>query len=129
MDGSCQCGNIKYSTQGNANTVVNCHCNLCRKMNGSAFSTYVVVSETAFKLTHGKLQRVQVSENASKFFCPTCGTPIYNENPKLSGLKILYLGALVSNEDIQPRANIYCESRLSWTIHMTSLQTYARGIT
>ncbi len=62
--GSCNCGNVQFKVDGDVKRIVNCHCNLCRKMNGSAFSTYVVVLESDFKLTSGSLSFFDVSENA-----------------------------------------------------------------
>jgi hypothetical protein len=37
LKGSCNCGSAKYEVSGAVKKVVNCHCTLCRKVNGSAF--------------------------------------------------------------------------------------------
>ena len=43
MVGSCQCGNIRYQVTGDPLVAIACHCNDCRKLSGSAFSTVLVV--------------------------------------------------------------------------------------
>lgn len=128
MEGSCNCQDVRYIASDEIKAIVNCHCNLCRKMNGGAFSTYVVVPEDGFELLSGTLNKAQVSENASKSFCTTCGTPIFNENPKLAGLKILYLGSIDSTLKLEPAINIYCESQLDWVTEITDLPNFEQGV-
>ncbi|BFT29052.1 GFA family protein [Alteromonas sp. D210916BOD_24] len=128
MEGSCNCKSVQFSSSDEIRAIVNCHCNLCRKMNGSAFSTYVVVASENFILKSGSLKTVQVSENASKSFCKHCGTPIYNQNPKLAGLKILYLGSIDNAPTLKPAINIYCESQLKWVNQLDALSNLEQGV-
>ncbi|ALS96883.1 GFA family protein [Lacimicrobium alkaliphilum] len=128
MQGSCNCNSVHFSASADIRAIVNCHCNLCRKMNGGAFSTYVVVADEGFVLTKGCLKTVQVSENATKSFCESCGTPIFNQNPKLAGLKILYFGSIDTPSNLEPAINIYCESQLSWVTQVASLPNFAQGV-
>lgn len=126
--GSCNCGSIKYEVSGAVRKVVNCHCTLCRKMNGSVFSTYAIVLENDFKLLTGYLTSHQVSSDASKHFCGTCGTPIYNTNPKLEGVVILHFGSLDPELELNPDINIYCDSQLSWVQSIAELLSLPGGI-
>ena len=128
LAGSCNCGEIRFVVNGDVRTVVNCHCNLCRKMNGSAFSTYVVVLGSEFSLESGELQTIRVSEQATKSVCERCNTPIYNENPKYQGLRMLHLGSVDDPVDLEPQVNIYCESQLDWLSGVTGLTNMDQGI-
>lgn len=128
MEGSCNCKRVSFTTSSNIRAIVNCHCKLCRKMNGSAFSTYVAVEDDGFSLNSGSLKTIQVSENASKNICEHCGTPIFNQNPKLPGLTILYLGSIDSTSELVPAINIYCESQLHWATNISALTNLERGI-
>ncbi len=128
MEGSCNCKSVHFSSSDDVRTIVNCHCNLCRKMNGSAFSTYVVVTDEDFVLKGGSLKTVRVSDNASKSFCENCGTPIFNQNTKLAGLKILYLGSIDSAPNLKPALNIFCDSQLNWINQMSSLSNFEHSI-
>ena len=68
MEGRCLCEHIHFSVSDDAVTVVNCHCNLCRKMNGSAFSTYVVVNESEFELVSGALKQCRFQSMRRSIF-------------------------------------------------------------
>lgn len=127
LTGSCHCGTTRYEVAGDVRNVVNCHCNMCRKMNGSAFSTYVIVADDDFKLKGGDLRTQKVSEQAEKSFCGQCGTPIFNSHPKFAGLKILHLGSLDDLLNLAPAVNIYCESRLDWLDRLLDIKSFQQG--
>ena len=128
MKGSCNCKTISFSSSQQIKAFVNCHCNLCRKMNGSSFSTYVVVPENEFSITGQSLSSFKVSEHATKHFCTRCGTPIFNTNPKLAGLIIIHLGAIDSHLEISPAVNIFCESQLEWVDKISGLKCFEQGL-
>ena len=128
LTGSCNCGAVRYQVTGNARSVVNCHCKLCRKMNGSAFSTYVAVADDDFEFLSGNLKTHRCSEHARKSFCGECGTPIFNSNPKYAGLKILHLGSLDSPLNKEPQVNIYCDSRLDWLGRLQQIDSLGQGL-
>lgn len=126
--GSCNCGAVRYEVTSKILNVVNCHCRLCRKMNGASFSTYVVVAESGFTQLDGDLTTCNVTDKSRKSFCSKCGTPIYNENPKYDGLKILYFGSLDDTSDLAPKANIYCESEVDWLCKVVELPRFGQGL-
>ena len=50
LTGACNCTLVKLQVDlDKIKAIVNCHCNFCRGMNGSAFSTYAAVLEDGFK--------------------------------------------------------------------------------
>ncbi len=128
MKGACNCGDIRYEVAGEPKNVVNCHCGLCRRMNGAAFSTYVVVLEKELRLVQGHPASCQVTSNATKSFCSRCGTPIYNQNPKYEGLCMLYLGSLDEATELAPQINIYCESEVDWVGEVKQRKNLGQGI-
>ena len=125
--GSCNCGAVTYRVNGEIKRVVNCHCGLCRKMNGGAFSTYVIVLEKDFALQSGNLQSCQVSEKATRHTCARCSTPVFNANAEYDGLKILYLGSVDDVRDIKPQVNIYNENKLDWLATISDLHSFEEG--
>ena len=127
LNGSCSCGAVKFQVNGDVKSIVNCHCKMCRKMNGPAFSTYVAVSDADFEILSGELNNYKVSENARKYFCGECGTPVFNSSSKYAGLKILHLGSLDTDSDFEPQVNIYCESRLNWFARLPELTSLDQG--
>ncbi|XOV80381.1 MAG: GFA family protein [Aestuariibacter sp.] len=124
MEGACLCGEITFSVSGKAKSVVNCHCTLCRRMNGAAFSTYAVVSQSDFTIQQGQPKAIYVTKKTQKHFCAGCGTPLYNTNPEYKGLAIIHIGTLQNCQELKPRANIFCQSQLDWTKDINSISGF-----
>ena len=125
--GSCKCGDITYRVSGKVRSVVNCHCGLCRKINGSAFSTYVAVADDDFEILQGEPRNNRISSNAEKNFCGNCGTPLFNRNPKYAGLTILHLGSIDEPLGLAPTYNIYTESKLDWLESIPDITSLEQG--
>lgn len=130
FSGNCGCGHIKFEIATSKANIVNCHCNKCRKLNGSPFSTYFVISEKNFKISEGEeyLSSYSPSEKAVKNFCKSCGTPIFNQNMKYPSLRMVHLGVLNSLEEIKPNVNIFCESKLSWVSFNYEIANFEKEI-
>lgn len=113
MNGSCACGKVTYRCADPVQ-VVNCHCTLCRSINGSAFSSYIVVMADAVALSgHNCLSTYTAADKATRHFCSACGTPVYNANPSgYPGMFMFYLGTVLEPAGFVPRINIFCRSKL-----------------
>jgi hypothetical protein len=72
--GSCLCGQVIYSLEGEPFLVGLCHCLDCRKESGSMFSTYAKWPRASFEYTG----RIKTSHGRS--FCPECGGRLFNLN-------------------------------------------------
>ncbi len=127
----CKCGAIVFKASERVRGPVNCHCQLCRSMNGSAFSSYGVVPSAAISITKGseEIAQFQVSDNALKHFCRRCGTPLYNTNERYPGLSMIYLGVIDEHAELAPSSNVYCTSKLAWVDELAKAKSFpqARG--
>lgn len=65
--GACGCGEIQYTVSMPIKRVSNCHCKMCREMNGSAFSSYAIVRESKFAMK-GKPVIFELTEKAKNIF-------------------------------------------------------------
>jgi len=129
VSGSCLCGAVKYRAETNIRRVVNCHCGLCRRMNGSAFSSYAVIPFKALVIFGAMdLRSYAVTPRATKHYCGKCGTPLFNLNTKYSGACMLYLGAIEGGETYSPSLNVYCEDMLSWLDKLASIEALQAGV-
>ena len=54
LTGSCLCGGVRYQIDGELGAVTNCHCSLCRKMSGSAFSSGSTIPTASFRFVAGE---------------------------------------------------------------------------
>jgi len=126
--GSCRCGAVRLAAEADARRIVNCHCNMCRRMNGSAFSSYVVVPHKTLSV-HGNehIATYEVGPGARKHYCSRCGTPLFNVVSRYAGACMIYLGVLEPPPAGVPSLNVYCESMLSWVEHLASIQKLQTG--
>ncbi len=129
IPGSCHCGSVRFDLDAVPRMAVNCHCTICRKINGGAFSTYASIPESKIRMVQGAelLSRYDFSENARKHFCSKCGTPIYNTNRLYPGLCMVYLGSLNDPQQIVPAVNIFCQSGLAWTFSIEAIESHQEG--
>ena len=126
--GSCGCGAVRLSAQADARRIVNCHCNLCRKMNGSAFSSYVVIPHKSLSiLGREHLATYEIKPGAQKHYCSKCGTPLFNMSSRYPGACMLYLGVLEPVPTSAPSLNVYCDDMLDWAERIGSFEKLRTG--
>lgn len=130
LTGSCACKAVRYSVNGRIKSVVNCHCDLCKKITGGAFETIALVSERNLRVVSGEKSLVcyALTENADKYFCGICGTPIFNQNKRVPGNSMIHIGSLDKPNSISPTINLHCNSMLSWVRNITALEHYEEEI-
>lgn len=130
MTGSCHCGSIKFEITDKPKITVNCHCDECKKRNGSAFSTYIAVAEGDFVLTNGghALKQYEITSEGIKYFCPECGSPIYNKNYRFPGLYMVFYGAFTQAKDYKPAFNVFCASKHDWVDAISDITSFQAAI-
>lgn len=129
VSGACHCGAVRFHVPTGVRRVVNCHCGLCRRINGSAFSSYAVVPLDALVVEgQSNVSAYAVTARATKHFCGRCGSPLYNLNNKYPGACMLYLGAVDGSDRHVPSVNVYCGSMLAWLTDIASMQRFEEGI-
>ena len=115
--GSCQCGNIRYQVTGDPLVAIACHCNDCRKLSGSAFSTVLVVKaedltvEGTLKLWE---RATDTGRRSHAYFCPDCGNRIYHQDPDKPHIIRLRSGSLDQPEIPEPLIHVFAERKQSW---------------
>ena len=129
LEGSCGCGSVQYKLNSEIMNVVNCHCNMCRKHNGSAFSTYAALPFKSLQITQGDALIKHYSlDIAKKHFCNKCGTPLYNTNDHYPGACMIYSGTLNTSNTLTPGINVWCESQLAWLNELSAISSLPQGV-
>jgi hypothetical protein len=115
IKGSCYCGTVRYEVSGPFNSMVNCHCSMCRKHHGSPFATYVSAPIANFQWVGGEdaLIRYEASERGTRDSCKVCGSPVPTMMPG-HGLALLPAGPLEGDLGIVPQAHIFVGSKAPW---------------
>lgn len=70
--GSCLCGSVRYEIAASLENAEHCHCSMCRKAHGAAFSTNSVVPTDTLTVTSGAdlISEYESSPKRRKCFCP-----------------------------------------------------------
>ena len=115
IHGQCSCGVVEFEFSTDTLLAYQCHCSICRKATGSAFSTTLITSESNFVWIRGK---EKVSSYAKKSgyktqFCSHCGSPVPN---KFRGYPLFSVpvGSLDGLPDIKIVVQLHLSSRARW---------------
>lgn len=117
IEGSCQCGGVKYQLLSAPLMVLACHCKECQKLSTSAFSLTAVVEADAieFQGEMAEWSRTADSGNVSVAkFCPTCGNRMYHFNPDDPEKIKLKPANLSDTSIINPSAHIWVSEKQEW---------------
>ncbi len=115
FQGSCLCGGIHYEIHGEIGDVIQCHCQRCRKANGTAFATNAPISSTAFKITQGEnLVKKFAASGVYRWFCGECGSPLISSRDAQPELYRLRIGTLDTPLLQKPQMHIFVGSKAEW---------------
>lgn len=117
ITGSCLCGEIAYQVTSITGPIAHCHCHMCQKFHGAAFSTFAETNHKYFQWLRGEqlLSNYLASNGTIRQFCKLCGSSLTfskQQNPEQS--IEFSLGALDCDSPKLPDAQIYCASKANW---------------
>jgi hypothetical protein len=119
--GSCLCKKITFTVNNFLPCIGHCHCTMCQKFHGAAFSTFVEVKQVDLHwLTGEKLLSSYRADNDSvRQFCSCCGASLlfeskYNRADKTIEIALASFDHFTSEKIPQPDAHIYVDSKVKW---------------
>ena len=118
-EGSCACGAIKYSFEGEPINSIFCYCKECQVATGSDKWFGLWVPKDKFSFTKGSAssftRKGDSGKNVIHQFCGACGTNLCGE---ATGLNIYSVSAstLAGNNNLSPKMAIYTASAPSWAV-------------
>lgn len=130
LEGSCLCGAIKYEVTSILPQMAHCHCTMCRKFHGAAFSTFGVARTENFTWLKGqeKLKSYCATNGSIRQFCGTCGSSLTFAASDSDGSYIEFsLGTLDSPLNTKPDTHIYCRYKADWFELADSLPKHPEG--
>jgi hypothetical protein len=127
VHGGCHCGKLGYEADIDPDKVGVCHCTDCQALTGSAFSMFVPVPKSGFRLTAGQPKiYVKTAESGAKraqAFCPECGTRIYAsaavDDPQAFNIRV---GTIRERAQLKPHVQLWCRSALPWTQELDTVE-------
>lgn len=124
LQGRCLCGKVQYEIKGPLISADHCHCSMCRRQHGAAFSTYAEFETDAFRWVSGEeiTHNYEPSDKGGWCFCQECGSTLGGtEDGRVTSIT---LGTIVGDPDIRPSQHIYVGSKAPWHEIEDSLPQY-----
>jgi hypothetical protein len=112
--GGCLCGAVRYRATADPVRAMICHCEICRRVSGSAFLSFVHFAKESFAWTSGAPTRYRSSAFAERGFCPECGSTLSMHEEVLDDRVQVTLGSLDRPQDVRPDDHVWTQSRLAW---------------
>lgn len=117
LNGRCSCGSVAFKFFSNTVFAYQCHCSICRKATGSAFSTTVMASEADFEWTCGQ-EKITTYTKESGYkvsFCSQCGSPVPN---RFRGLPLYTVpaGSLEDSDSLKIEVHLHLGSKATWDL-------------
>ncbi len=115
-EGSCLCGGIRYRLDAEISELACCHCQQCRKAQGTAFASNAPVPRSAFRLISGEelLKSYESSPGKQRIFCGRCGSPLWSERATAPAVIRLRVGSLDTSLQHAPDYHIHAASKAPW---------------
>jgi hypothetical protein len=117
--GGCNCGAVRYVLRAAPLTAYICHCHLCQKRTGAAFSFSLVVPADAVEVVKGEAQvRERIGSDGEASFsaaCPSCHSRLWVERRNW-GTRNLRAGTLDETTELRPAAQMWTASAQRWAI-------------
>jgi len=114
--GECNCGAVRFETDGELSGVFVCHCSICRRATGSNGIAVVLVANDQFRWVQGEEQVATWKKPDSDWqiwFCRICGSPVPGENDPQR--MFVPAGAITSGGDaLQVLHHVWVGSKAVW---------------
>ncbi|HEV2364136.1 MAG TPA: GFA family protein [Caulobacteraceae bacterium] len=119
LPGGCNCGQVRYRLTRPPIAGYICHCHLCQKRTGSAFSQQLVFPADALEIVSGEeIETVRVlpsgQRNLSRI-CPSCYSRISTRREAFDTVS-LRAGTLDDTSWLRPAAQIWTSSAQPWAL-------------
>ncbi|PCJ22045.1 MAG: hypothetical protein COB04_00900 [Gammaproteobacteria bacterium] len=125
--GSCSCGEVEYSYEGDPINSVFCYCKECQISTGSDKWFGLWIPNDNFKITKGNpLTHTRVGSSGkdmNKMFCGTCGTTVCVE-VVVGGFYSVAVSTLKAAGELSPKMAIYTASAPPWAVYPAGIPKY-----
>lgn len=115
----CHCGKVKLSFTGPPIGAVHCHCENCRRLNGSDYSSWAFIPDAQLNVEdpENQIKRYTIETGSWVEFCQGCGTKIRSATLKHFDGTVygIPLGTIHNwDEGLSPKMQVYTENKAAW---------------
>lgn len=116
INGSCLCGEVRFTVVNDFKQFHLCHCQQCRKITGSAHASNLFTSLESIEWTAGQ-ELVKTFDhpenNFRKVFCRECGSGLPYESRRIPML-VVPAGSLDDEPAAEPMDHIFWAEHAAW---------------
>ena len=126
LQGSCLCGAVRYEVTGPVHDVHHCHCSMCRRAHGAAYSTFARLTASELRIVAGAvhIRSYRSSAPIERTFCATCGTRL---TVRFDGMPdTVWVSHTTFDQDpgIRPGVHMFVGSKADWDEISDALPQY-----
>jgi hypothetical protein len=114
--GGCLCGSVRYEITASLKQAEHCHCSMCRKASGAAFSTNSIVPTDSLRVTAGAnlVSEYESSPKRRRCFCSNCGSPLFIRRTDMPEITVVTLGTVDGDPHTLPERHVFVASKAPW---------------
>jgi hypothetical protein len=119
ITGGCLCGAVRYEITAPITSLRACHCLNCQKHTGGGGSVNALVQAEHFRVTKGEPRQyddaaTKSGRTLSRFFCPTCASPLFSRRNPDIGIRVVRAGSLDDSSGLELTAHIWTSTARPW---------------
>jgi hypothetical protein len=114
VTGGCLCGAVRYETWGDRRNSFICHCRMCQRASGAPFVGLFYMPIEHIRLIQGQLGEYQSSEQAVRYFCIRCGSPIFFHRLGTPHQRAIFVGSLDDPNNFEVKMEVCLSSAVQW---------------
>ena len=116
LTGRCECGTVRFRSEGPIADLSHCHCSMCRRLHGAAFVTWAGVPKSGFSYQTGEdaVSLYASSDAIDRLFCSRCGSSFMCDFKAEPDRLYLAMGNLDGNPESPPAYHFFVGSKAPW---------------
>jgi hypothetical protein len=125
--GGCLCGALRYEAAGAPLYAGHCYCADCQRASGSGFIPFLGFSGGAVRFSgesRAFVCKAAHGGDATRNFCPTCGSLVFGGERGKSDAFTIYAGSLDDKSLFHPKIAIFTRSRPAWAAIPPGVETF-----
>jgi|ERR671936_1196003 hypothetical protein len=116
LQGSCQCGGVRFEVPDDFASMGFCHCTTCKKISGGVGTANARTRTEKIRILAGRdlIRTYQPEEGSAKSFCSVCGSNLFGGGWPESEEASVRLSALDTPFDQRPSSHGWVRSVAPW---------------
>jgi hypothetical protein len=113
-EGSCFCGDVKFTVSGEPELMAYCHCDSCRSWSAGPINAFTLWKPTTLEITQGLDNIAGFDKNpisgdetvvSNRVWCKTCGGHLYTDHPTMGLIDVP--AVVIKGLDFKPAFHVH----------------------